>query len=138
MSEESKKRQQKYYYGCGKRKTSIARVKLFANGSGEVKINNKTLQEFAKEKIIQDIILAPLRLIENEKNFNLEAKVYGGGFRSQSEAIRHGVSRALVNYNELFRGTLKRFKFLTRDSRIKERKKYGLKRARRAPQFAKR
>lgn len=133
-----KKRHKKYFYACGKRKTAIARVYLFPDGNGEITINEKSLDNYFKDKLYSDIVFAPLRITDTAKKINISAKVLGGGRTAQSEAIRHGISRSLVQYNEFFRPPLKRAKFLTRDSRIKERKKYGLKRARRAPQFSKR
>jgi len=128
----------KYYYGTGKRKTSIARVRLHEKGSGKVRINGKFLEDFNELKTIQYIILYPLIITGNEKTFDLSIKVAGGGTSSQAEAIRHGIARALVEFNAENRTILKKDGLLTRDARIKERKKYGLKRARRAPQFSKR
>lgn len=128
----------KYYYGTGKRKTSIARVRLHEKGSGKVRINGKSLDSYSKLKTIQYTILYPLIITGNEKTFDISVKVTGGGTSSQAEAIRHGISRALVEFDNDNRTKLKKDGLLTRDARVKERKKYGLKRARRAPQFSKR
>lgn len=133
-----KKRHKKYFYACGKRKRAIARVYLFPDGNGDITINEKSIENYFRDKIHTDVISAPLRITDTVKKVNISVKILGGGRTAQSEAIRHGISRSLVLFNEFFRLPLKRAKFLTRDSRIKERKKYGLKRARRAPQFAKR
>ncbi len=128
----------KYHYGTGKRKTSIARVRLYERGKGDIIINDSSLNEFSNLSEVQHIITFPLELTGNLKSFDISVKVTGGGFNSQAEAIRHGIARALTSFDESLRGTLKKAGLLTRDSRIKERKKYGLKRARRAPQFSKR
>ena len=128
----------KYHCGVGKRKTAIARVRLYPNGKGDITVNGKPLSEFCNVLTQKKIILSPLKLIEKEKNFDVTVKVIGGGFSAQAEAIRHGISRALLNADETIRTPLKKAGFLRRDSRIKERKKFGLKRARRAPQFSKR
>ena len=135
MSSTSTNRQ--YHYSAGKRKTAIARVKLFEGGSGDVKINGKNMKECMKG-VARENALAPLTMTDNAKVFDIEITVQGGGKSSQSDAIRHGISRALVLYNPELRSQLKREGFLRRDARIKERKKPGLKRARRAPQWAKR
>jgi small subunit ribosomal protein S9 len=129
---------QEYFYGCGKRKTAIARVRLYPNGKGTFTINGKTIEEFVKVSTGFSIIKAPLKLTGTAKNFDISVVVSGGGVNAQTEAIRHGISRALLIYNDTLRATLKKAGFLTRDARIKERKKPGLHRARRAPQFSKR
>lgn len=126
-----------YFYSAGKRKTAIARVKLFASGSGEAKVNGMPLKQYFSGIQIENA-LAPLALTGQKKNFDVTAEVIGGGKAAQSDAVRHGVSRALLLSNPEFRTELKRAGFLRRDSRIKERKKPGLHRARRAPQFSKR
>ncbi|MBU0766526.1 30S ribosomal protein S9 [Patescibacteria group bacterium] len=135
MSSSSTSRQ--YYYSAGKRKTAIARVKLFEQGSGDMKVNGKDAKEFMTS-VAKENALAPLVMTDNAKVFDVEVIVIGGGKSSQSDAIRHGISRALVLYNPELRSQLKKEGFLRRDARIKERKKPGLKRARRAPQWAKR
>jgi len=134
----AKKKDSRFYYAAGKRKRSVARVRLFPDGKGEVTINEKPIKEFCQVKVQQDAILAPLDVTGLSKKFDISVKVEGGGFMSQADAIRHGISKALLTYDEMLRATLKKAGFLTRDARIKERKKYGLRRARRAPQFSKR
>lgn len=126
-----------YFYGCGKRKTSIAQVKVYQGGSGEVLVNGMKMKEYLHGIQVENA-LAPLAITGQKGSVTIEVKVLGGGKSSQSDAIRHGISRALLLINPEFRGDLKRAGFLRRDARIKERKKPGLKRARRAPQFSKR
>jgi small subunit ribosomal protein S9 len=133
-----KKKTDKYISATGKRKTSIARIRLFPDGKGDIIINEKSLKDFCQQKVQHDAIVAPLELCGMAKKMDITVKVIGGGVISQADAIRHGISRALLAYDEMLRATLKKAGFLTRDARIKERKKYGLKRARRAPQFSKR
>jgi len=128
----------KYYYANGKRKTSIARVRLYENGNGEININEKDITDFCKVYIHKEVISSPLKIVGHQKTFDIIVKVIGGGQTSQVEATRHGIAKALVEFDMELRPTLKKAGLLTRDSRIKERKKYGLKRARRAPQWAKR
>lgn len=125
-------------WGTGKRKTAIARVKLTSIGSGQIKINHKPIEKCFPRSEEQQMIWSPLKLLKQEKFFDFLIKVQGGGVRSQAEAIRLGIARSLEKYNPDWRKELKPAKFLTRDSRIKERKKPGLKRARRAPQWTKR
>lgn len=129
---------QEYYYGTGKRKTAVARVRLYKNGHGEITVNDREADQYFPLKKLIVTILSPLKLTSLLKDFDLSVKVDGGGIIAQAEAIRHGVSRALLKYDEALRITLKKAGFLTRDSRVKERKKPGLKKARRAPQFSKR
>ena len=136
---------QQYYYGTGKRKTSIARVKLYLNVSPEqigsasqFQINGKPMEEVFPWFAWQANIQEPLRVTESMDRFAVVAKVLGGGSSSQAQAIRHGISKALVVFDETLKPTLRKHGLLTRDSRIKESKKYGLKRARRAPQYTKR
>lgn len=125
------------YYGTGRRKHSVARVRLVA-GEGNVKVNGKDLGEyFNYETLVRDV-MRPLVVTGNENKYDVIVKVEGGGYTGQAGAIRHGISRALLKADEEFRPALKAEGFLTRDSRMKERKKYGLKAARRAPQFSKR
>lgn len=126
-----------YYYGCGKRKTAVARVRLFENGSGDAKVNGMPLKKYFAGTDIENAT-APLALTNNKGTFDIEVQVTGGGKSAQSDAVRHGVSRGLLLFNPELRAELKRAGYLRRDSRIKERKKPGLKRARRAPQFSKR
>jgi len=126
-----------YFYSAGKRKTAIARVKLFADGSGEVTINGMPMKKYFAGLQIENATAA-LALVGQKNRFDVVADVLGGGKSAQSDAVRHGISRALLLSNPEFRSELKRAGFLRRDSRIKERKKPGLHRARRAPQFSKR
>ena len=130
----------RYYYGTGKRKTSIARVRLYPNqsGIGAITINQKPLDVAFPWIVWRKNVITPLRVTETQKQFNVVADVKGGGVSSQSEAVRHGISKALVVYDQNLKSQLRRHGLLTRDSRIKESKKYGLKRARRAPQYTKR
>ncbi len=129
--------EQRYFYATGKRKRAIARVRLFP-GSGALVVNGKPLQEAFAGTTLQDIILEPLRVTQLQDNYNASIKVLGGGFAGQAHAIRLGIARALLVANEELRPVLRKAGLLTRDSRIKERKKYGLKRARKAPQYTKR
>jgi small subunit ribosomal protein S9 len=126
-----------YYYATGKRKTSVARVQLLENGTGELTVNDKSLKEYF-HGIQHEKIFSPLMLTSHKQTFDITVKTTGGGKDSQSEAIRHGISRALILFDPALRSLLKKAGFLRRDSRIRERKKPGLKRARRAPQWAKR
>jgi small subunit ribosomal protein S9 len=128
----------KYHYANGKRKTSIARVRLYEGGTGQIVINSKTIDEW--KDVVEQVqkIVSPLELTGHAKTFDIFVKVVGGGTNSQAEAIRHGISKALTVFDINLRTTLKKVGMLSRDSRIKERKKPGLRRARRAPQFSKR
>ncbi|TET86526.1 MAG: 30S ribosomal protein S9 [Dehalococcoidia bacterium] len=128
---------QAYFYGTGKRKTAIARVRLLP-GSGTVIINGKPLEELFPQLALQAVILEPLRVTDTSDRFNTVAKVEGGGISGQAGAIRHGIARALVKTDEGLKPLLRQYGLLTRDARVKERKKYGLKRARKAPQYTKR
>lgn len=134
----SKKIMQEYLYAAGKRKTAVARVRLYPKGKGLVTVNEKPMEEYFKLITSKGVISSPLKIAGLTKEFDISVKVSGGGVNAQAEAIRHGISRALLLYNDQLRTSLKKAGFLTRDSRIKERKKPGLKRARRAPQFSKR
>ncbi len=127
----------KYIYANGKRKTSVAKVRLY-KGTGNFTINDKTLKEFCEVKIHAETIKSPLKLTGDLKSFDILVKVQGGGHSSQAEAIRHGIAKALIESDPTNKPTLKHAGLLTRDSRTKERKKFGLKRARKAPQFSKR
>lgn len=127
-----------YHYANGKRKTSIARVRLYEKGQGRIVMNGKPFKKYLSIKETFEIVETPLRLTDHLKDFDISISVLGGGTHSQAEAARHGISRALLLFNAELRPTLKKAGLLTRDSRIKERKKFGLKRARRAPQFSKR
>lgn len=125
-----------YHYASGKRKTSIARVRLY-DGKGEIIVNDRPLGEYFFGTLIGNV-KSPLKLVDMLKRFDISVKVQGGGLSSQSDAVRHGISKALIAFDPALRGALKRAGFITRDSRIKERKKFGLHRARRAPQWSKR
>ncbi len=127
-----------YYYALGKRKTSVARVRVYPQGEGKVEVNKVPGNEYFKVNTQMGTILEPLKLLEQEKNVNIVVRVQGGGNTGQAQAIRHGIARALVLMDEKFKPIMKRKGFLTRDARMVERKKPGLKKARRAPQWAKR
>lgn len=127
----------KYYYGIGRRKRAVARIRLY-KGDGKFNINKKTLPVYFKNAILQDLILEPFKSVGQENKFDAKISVLGGGAKGQAEAIRLGISRALVKKNQTYKVPLKKSGFLTRDPREKERKKPGLKKARRAPQWAKR
>ena len=124
-------------YGTGRRKQSIARVRLLP-GKGNIVINGKSIDEYFGLETLKVIVRQPLVVTDTLNKFDVMVNVAGGGFTGQAGAIRHGVSRALLGADESFRAVLKAEGFLTRDPRMKERKKYGLKAARRAPQFSKR
>lgn len=132
------KKEIKFYQAIGRRKTSTAFVKLFLNGKKEIVINHKKFQEYFPSFFLQKIVLAPLEATQNLDSFQIIVTVKGGGKVSQAEAIRHGISRALVKINPELRKKLKKAGYLKRDPRMKERKKFGLKRARKAPQWQKR
>ncbi len=128
---------QPYFYGTGRRKNSVARVRLY-QGSGKVTINDRDIDDYFGLETLKLIVRQPLELTSNVQNYDVVCTVTGGGVTGQAGAIRHGISRALVEANAELRPQLKAAGFLTRDPRMKERKKYGLKAARRAPQFSKR
>ena len=125
------------YYGTGRRKKSIARVYL-TPGKGKITINKRDIDEYLGLETLKVIVRQPLVATETVDKFDIMVNVKGGGYTGQAGAIRHGVSRALLQVDAEYRPTLKKAGFLTRDPRMKERKKYGLKAARRAPQFSKR
>lgn len=126
-----------YFYGTGRRKKSVARVRVYA-GTGKIIINDRDIDDYFGLETLKLIVRQPLALTGTADKFDIVCKVAGGGVTGQAGAIRHGLSRALLQYDENLRGALKKAGFLTRDPRMKERKKYGLKGARRAPQFSKR
>ncbi len=131
----------RYFEGLGRRKTSTARVRLFLQREEEGKIflvNQKTLEQYFPTFELQETVLSPLKKMNCFAQFRVSVKVKGGGLNSQTEAIRHGIAKALIIFNPDFRKRLKKAGFLTRDPRMRERKKFGLKRARRAPQWQKR
>lgn len=125
------------YSATGKRKQSIARVRL-TPGEGKILVNSKDFKEYFNREALVTVIMEPLKLTNTENAYDITADLYGGGISGQAGALRHGISKALVEINEEFRSILKKEGFLTRDSRVKERKKYGLKKARKRPQFSKR
>jgi len=125
------------YYGTGRRKKSVARVRLVP-GNGKIVINDRELDDYFGLETLKVIVKQPLMLTDTASKFDVLCKVVGGGFTGQAGAIRHGIARALLMADEALRPALKKAGFLTRDSRMKERKKYGLKKARKAPQFSKR
>lgn len=125
------------FYGTGRRKHSVARVRLVP-GEGRVMINDRNIAEYFGKKTLEMIVKQPLQLTDSIDKFDVLARVHGGGTTGQAGAVRLGIARALLKADGLFRPALKRAGFLTRDPRMKERKKYGLKAARRAPQFSKR
>lgn len=125
------------YYGTGRRKHSVARVRLVP-GEGRILINKRSLDEYFGLETLKLIVKQPLNLTETLGKYDVLVNTSGGGYTGQAGAIRHGVARALLKVDPEYRGSLKRAGFLTRDPRMKERKKYGLKAARRAPQFSKR
>jgi len=129
---------EKYYEAVGRRKTSIARVRLFSKGEKLFLVNAKPIEKYFPTFELQEIAKAPLEKMKCLDKFRISARIKGGGLVSQAEAIRHAISRALVLFNPDFRKRLKKAGFLKRDPRMKERKKFGLKRARKAPQWAKR
>ena len=131
-------RPQEYYYGTGKRKTSIARVRLYLSQGNVIRINDKPMEEVFPWYYWQKTIREALEATNSQGRFHVVARVRGGGTSSQCQALRHGIARALVAFDEGMKAPLRKFGLLTRDARIKERKKYGLKRARRAPQYTKR
>uniref|UniRef100_UPI003FEF68A9 30S ribosomal protein S9 n=1 Tax=Candidatus Fimenecus sp. TaxID=3022888 RepID=UPI003FEF68A9 len=126
-----------YFYGTGRRKKSVARVRVYA-GSGKITINNRDIDDYFGLETLKLIVRQPLALTGTADKFDIVCNVQGGGVTGQAGAIRHGLSRALLQYDENLRPALKKAGFLTRDPRMKERKKYGLNGARRAPQFSKR
>ena len=126
-----------YFYGTGRRKKSVARVRVYP-GTGKIIINDREIDDYFGLETLKLIVRQPLALTETSEKFDVICKVQGGGVTGQAGAIRHGLSRALLQYDENLRPALKKAGFLTRDPRMKERKKYGLKGARRAPQFSKR
>ena len=125
------------FLGTGRRKKSIARVRL-VDGNGKITINGKDIDEYFGTEVLKTIVRQPLTATNTTAKFDVVAKVQGGGFTGQAGAIRHGIARALNEANSEFRPALKTNGYLTRDPRMKERKKYGLKKARKAPQFSKR
>ena len=129
---------EKYFEGIGRRKTSVARVRLISSLKNSFQINEKSLEEYFKTAELQKIASESLERNGSKNKFKVSVKIKGGGIHSQAEALRHGIARALINFEPDNRGNLKRAGFLKRDSRMKERRKFGLKKARKAPQWSKR
>lgn len=128
----------KYIEAKGRRKTSVARVRLFSKGEPAIIINDKPMESYFPTSYLRDVVSAPLKIMRVLSKFRILIKARGGGMNSQAEAVRHGISRALLKFNSDFRKRLKKEGFLTRDQRMKERRKFGLKKARKAPQWSKR
>ena len=126
-----------YFSGTGRRKSSVARVRVY-QGTGKITINDRDIDDYFGLETLKVIVRQPLALTDTLGKFDIVCRVAGGGVTGQAGAIRHGIARALLQYDEALRASLKKAGFLTRDPRMKERKKYGLKAARRAPQFSKR
>ncbi|MBO4962373.1 MAG: 30S ribosomal protein S9 [Clostridia bacterium] len=136
MAKATKKKIQ--YWGTGRRKTAVARVRLLPSGTGAIIINGKSIDDYCSNEIDKQVIRQPLVLTDTVSSYDIMVNVCGGGYTGQAGAIRHGIARALIVADINLRPALKKAGFLTRDPRMKERKKYGLKKARRAPQFSKR
>jgi small subunit ribosomal protein S9 len=132
-----KKKTNVSYLGTGRRKSSVARVYM-AQGTGVITVNDKPLDQYLPQEVLRMVVKSPLVVTNTEGQFDIKINVYGGGLTGQAGAMRHGIARALLEAGDDYRPVLKAAGFLTRDSRAKERKKYGLKGARRAPQFSKR
>jgi small subunit ribosomal protein S9 len=129
---------QRYHYGTGRRKSAVARVRLYP-GTGNITVNGRTIREYFGGRIVHEMnIRLPLRLTNTQDRYDAIIKVVGGGVSGQVGAVRHGIARALARSDDDLRPLLKRAQLLTRDARVKERKKVGLKRARKAPQYTKR
>ena len=129
---------ERYHYGTGRRKSAVARVRLYP-GSGTISVNGKEIEEyFGGRSILHSTVQQPLVLTQTASQYDVVVKVVGGGTSGQAGAVRHGIARALARSDDELRSTLKKAGFLTRDARVKERKKVGLKRARKAPQYTKR
>ena len=126
-----------YFYGTGRRKSSVARVRVY-NGTGKITINDRDIDDYFGLETLKLIVRQPLAITDSAEKYDVVCRVNGGGVTGQAGAIRHGISRALLQYDAELRSELKKAGLLTRDPRMKERKKYGLKGARRAPQFSKR
>lgn len=128
----------KYTQAIGRRKRAIAQVRLYANGTGKITVNDRDYKQYFPKAILQMVVESPFKETGNEGKFDITIRVVGGGVSGQADAVRHGISRALVSFNPDYKSSLKALGFMTRDARRKERKKPGLKSARRKPQFSKR
>ncbi|PJA47608.1 30S ribosomal protein S9 [Candidatus Uhrbacteria bacterium CG_4_9_14_3_um_filter_36_7] len=138
MTDQVQEKEKKYVRAIGRRKRSVAQVRLFEKGEGKISINKIDVKDRFRLPELQQVIISPLTTTGTEGKFDFDIWVQGGGVRGQAESIRLGIARTLILLNPEFRPTLKKLGFLTRDARSKERKKYGLKKARRAPQWSKR
>ena len=138
MAAKSSAKKKVQYWGTGRRKKAVARVRVLPGGSGTITINKRSIDEYFALDTLKLIVNQPFVETDTVGKFDVIVNVRGGGFTGQAGAIRHGISRALCNADSTYRPALKKAGFLTRDPRMKERKKYGLKKARRAPQFSKR
>lgn len=133
-----KAEESRYFESVGRRKTSVARVRLFSKGDSSIIVNDKKLEEYFPTVELRHTLEEPLRKMKSLDKFKITVKVSGGGIHSQAEALRHGIARALIKFNADFRKRLKKASLLTRDPRMKERRKFGLKKARKAAQWSKR
>lgn len=138
ITQKSVPKPHRYIEGIGRRKTAIARVRIFTQGEKGILVNEKPYQNYFPTLELQQVVLAALQKMKAADKFRISAKIKGGGIHAQAEALRHGISRTLVKFNPDFRKRLRKVGYLTRDPRMRERKKFGLKRARRAPQWSKR
>lgn len=138
MAAKSSAKKKVQYWGTGRRKKAVARVRILAGGSGTITVNKRSLDDYFPLDTLKLIVNQPFAETDTAGKFDVIVNVRGGGYTGQAGAIRHGISRALCNIDETYRPALKKAGFLTRDPRMKERKKYGLKKARKAPQFSKR
>lgn len=138
MAAKSTAKKKVQYWGTGRRKKAVARVRVLAGGSGTITVNKRSLDEYFPLDTLKLIVNQPFAETDTAGKFDVIVNVRGGGYTGQAGAIRHGISRALCNVDATYRPALKKAGFLTRDPRMKERKKYGLKKARKAPQFSKR
>jgi len=137
MAKKATNKQKEQIWGTGRRKKAIARVRIMP-GEGKITVNKEDVKDYFKLETLITIVKQPLTLVGAENKFDVAINVYGGGLAGQAGACRHGIARALVLANEAYKADVKKAGFLTRDPRMKERKKYGLKKARKAPQFSKR
>ena len=137
MAKKATNKTKEQIWGTGRRKKAIARVRIMP-GEGNIVVNKQSAEEYFKLDTLMTIVKQPLVLVGAEKKYDVMVNVYGGGLTGQAGAVRHGIARALVLSNEAYKADIKAAGFLTRDPRMKERKKYGLKKARKAPQFSKR
>ncbi len=138
MAAKSSAKKKVQYWGTGRRKKAVARVRVLAGGTGTITVNKRSLDDYFPLDTLKLIVNQPFAETDTQGKFDVIVNVRGGGYTGQAGAIRHGISRALCNVDETYRPALKKAGFLTRDPRMKERKKYGLKKARKAPQFSKR